>query len=204
MILTSRFAQPLSLRAILRNAAEYLAIVAIWLFCQALIQSAWLSANWLITVVLMAAWAKTLFFGMENLQQLRQASRDNLAYHRFMILMLVNMSQIMLSFGLDYHCLHCIDSASFGSINPAETMPEMVFDFFYFSVLNFTFFGYGDITPQTISAKLLTMTEIVLAFVTVIFILSDFISLKESIRPVGERRAEVQANASPPAQRAGQ
>ncbi len=182
----SRFAQPLSLRAVLRNAAEYLVIVAVWVVCQALIKQSLLSANWLVLIVIVAAWAKTIFFGMENLQQLWQASRDNLAYHRFMILMLVNMSQIMLSFGLDYHCLQCINPASFGSINPAETMPEMVFDFFYFSVLNFTFFGYGDITPQTIPAKLLTMTEIVLAFVTVIFMLSDFISLKESLRPTAE------------------
>mgnify|MGYP002778382240 CR=1 FL=1 len=53
---------------------------------------------------------------------------------------------------------------------------------FYFSVLNFSFFGYGDITPQTIPAKLATLTEIVLAFLTVIFILSDFISLKDSLR----------------------
>lgn len=44
------------------------------------------------------------------------------------------------------------------------------------------FFGYGDITPQSIPAKLLVLTEITLAFVTVIFLLSDFISLKESLR----------------------
>ncbi len=44
------------------------------------------------------------------------------------------------------------------------------------------FFGYGDVTPQTVVAKALTLTEITLAFVTVIFLLSDFISLKESIR----------------------
>jgi hypothetical protein len=55
----------------------------------------------------------------------------------------------------------------------------------YFSTLNFTFFGYGDVTPQTIPAKLITMSEVLLAFVTVIFLLSDFISLKESLgKPV--------------------
>lgn len=182
----SRFAQPLTARAVLRNAAEYLVIIAVWIVSQVMIQQEFVPVTWLKSMVILATWAKTMFFGMENLQQLWQASRDNLAYHRFMILMLVNMSQIMLSFGLDYHCLHCIDPESFGSINPAESMPAMVFDFFYFSVLNFTFFGYGDITPQTVSAKVLTMTEIVLAFVTVIFMLSDFISLKESIRPSAE------------------
>jgi hypothetical protein len=180
----ARFAPQLNRYAFFRNAVEYLVIVVVWLICQAMIQRSILDPLWMKLLVVVLAWTKTAFFGLENLQQLWQASRDNMAYHRFMLLMLVNMSQIMLSFALDYHCLHCIDPASFGSINPAETMPEMVFDFFYFSVLNFTFFGYGDITPQTVSAKLLTMTEIVLAFVTVLFMLSDFISLKESIRPV--------------------
>jgi hypothetical protein len=46
------------------------------------------------------------------------------------------------------------------------------------------FCGYGDITPQTVLAKAVTLSEITLAFVTVIFLLSDFISLKESIRRV--------------------
>jgi hypothetical protein len=40
--------------------------------------------------------------------------------------------------------------------------------------------------PQTIPAKVANLTEIVLAFVTVIFLLSDFVSLKESLR--GTRR----------------
>lgn len=57
-----------------------------------------------------------------------------------------------------------------------------MFEFGYFSVLNFSFFGYGDITPATIPAKIIVLTEIVLAFLTVIFILSDFISLKESLQ----------------------
>jgi hypothetical protein len=39
-----------------------------------------------------------------------------------------------------------------------------------------------------VPAKLLTLTEITLAFVTVIFLLSDFISLKESIG-AGPRKA---------------
>ncbi len=57
-------------------------------------------------------------------------------------------------------------------INPDFEGPELVF----------MSFDYGDITPQTIPAKILTLTEITLAFVTVIFLLSDFISVKESIR----------------------
>lgn len=173
---------PFSTLAIVRNIAEYVLIVAVWLVAQALISKSLLASNTLLVVVILLSLGKTAFFGLENLQQLLRASRDNMAYHRFLMLMLINMSQITLSFGLDYHCLHSIDSGSFSSIDLNETMPEQIFDFTYFSILNFTFFGYGDITPQTIPAKLLTVTEIVLAFITVIFLLSDFISMKESIR----------------------
>ncbi len=167
---------------IIRNVVEYFVIVAVWFAAQWMIEHKTANAFWLTATVLTLAWIKTGFFGLENIQQLLRASKDNMAYHRFMFLMLINMSQIILSFGLDFHCLHVIDSSSFSGIRPEETQPEQMFDFVYFSTLNFTFFGYGDITPQTIAAKMLTITEIVLAFVTVIFLLSDFISLKESIR----------------------
>jgi hypothetical protein len=70
-----------------------------------------------------------------------------------------------------------------------------VFEFSYYSTLNFTFFGYGDVTPQTVPAKFITMTEILLAFITVIFLLSDFISLKESLgKPAGEVSQDGRSN----------
>lgn len=168
---------------ILRNVAEYVVIILIWLAVTGVIRNSGSSPGWQTILVLVTAWMKTAFFGSENLQQLWRASRENTAYHHFMVLMLVNMSQIIFSFGCDYHCLHLINPDSFGSISEGLPTAELLFEFTYFSVLNFTFFGYGDITPQTIPAKLLTVTEVVLAFVTVIFLLSDFISLKESLRP---------------------
>ena len=62
------------------------------------------------------------------------------------------------------------------------TPARMFFDCFFYSVLNFSFFGFGDIMPQTIPAKIVTLLEVILAFFTVIFLLSDFISLKDSLR----------------------
>ena len=63
--------------------------------------------------------------------------------------------------------------------------------FFYLSTLNFSFFGYSDILPETVAAKIVNLSEIVLAFVTVIVMLSDFISLKESLR---DRRSDLPHN----------
>ncbi|MDX1945378.1 MAG: potassium channel family protein [Pirellulaceae bacterium] len=165
-----------------RNLFEFAALFAIWGVLLAVIGSGRVEANWLAALVVAGAWAKTAFFASENLQELWQATRYNLSYHHFMLLMLINMSQIITSFALDYHCLEKIKTESLGAIAPTLSEGELLFECFYFSVLNFTFFGYGDITPQTIPAKLVTLTEILLAFVTVIFLLSDFIALKESLR----------------------
>jgi hypothetical protein len=99
-----------------------------------------------------------------------------------MVLMMVNTVQIMLSFALDFWVLQTADPTSLAGINPDFTQAELIFECVYYSVLDFSFFGYGDITPQTIPAKLVTMMEVVLAFFTLIFLLSDFISLKESLR----------------------
>lgn len=167
----------------MRNAIEYLVIVILWLAMEWLIAYSQWSPSLLVLLVLSLSGAKVVFFGGENLQQLLEASRANTPYYRFLALMLVNMSQIILSFGFDFHCLHGINPQSFGGINPDYSWYELIFEFIYFSSLNFTFFGYGDITPQTIPAKVVTLAEIILAFCTVLFLLSDFISLRESLTP---------------------
>lgn len=163
-----------------RNTVEFVAIAALWFAFQQLLDRD-LSRSVLLPVVILLSLGKTTFFGIENIRQLFEATRCNQAYHRFMLLMLINMTQIILSFGLDYHCLYCIEPASFSVELADATLFETLFEFTYFSTLNFTFFGYGDVTPQTVPAKFIAMTEILLAFVTVIFLLSDFISLKESL-----------------------
>jgi len=170
-------------KAVARNLLEFAALFALWWALLRAIQQQWASPQALLGSVLALAAAKTLFFGIENIRQLQRASAENIPYHKFLLLMLMNVGQVITSFGLDYHLLHLLDRASFGnSISGELAGASLVFEFFYYSALNFMFFGYGDITPQTIPAKLLTLGEITLAFVTVIFLLSDFISLKESIR----------------------
>jgi hypothetical protein len=169
-------------KAVARNLAEFVALFALWGVSLEAIAHEWLPPAGLLASVLALAAAKTVFFGVENIGQLRRAAERNTPYHQFLMLMLMNIWQVITSFALDFHLLYLLDDTSFASINPQLDGAALVFEFFYFSGLNFMFFGYGDITPQTIPAKLLTLTEISLAFVTVIFLLSDFISLKESLR----------------------
>ena len=94
----------------------------------------------------------------------------------------VNMAQITMSFALDFFLLEAAAEGSLSGFAPGLGEPRILFDCFFYSVLNFTFFGFGDITPQSIPAKVVTLMEVTLAFFTVIFLLSDFISLKDSLR----------------------
>ncbi|MFM8379271.1 MAG: ion channel [Planctomycetia bacterium] len=134
---------------------------------------------WLVTGL---ALAKTAFFFAENLQHILLATAHEIPYHRFLGLMGVNMAQITVSFALDFFMLEAAEPGSLGGFDPGLGEPRILFDCLFFSVLNFTFFGFGDVTPQSIPAKLVTLMEVTLAFFTVIFLLSDFISLKDSLR----------------------
>jgi len=92
------------------------------------------------------------------------------------------MAQITISYALDFYCLVRIDRESLSGIDPELAGGELLFECFYFSVLNFSFFGYGDITPAHIPGKVIMLLEVVTAFSTVIFLLSDFVSMKKSMR----------------------
>lgn len=131
-----------------------------------------------------AAWAgiKTLYYLGETLRHLAEATSTDLAYHRFLMLMAYNMAQITLSYALDFYCLYRIDPTSLNGIEPGLHGLELLFECFYFSVLNFSFFGYGDITPAHVPGKVVMLLEVTTAFSTVIFLLSDFVSMKESMR----------------------
>ena len=164
------------------NALEYLAILLLGFLARWIYVQGWLSENWFATLVIVFSLSKTTWFIFENSQQLIRATAQNLPYHRFLVIMVTNMSQIALSYAIDFYCLYRANTANFSGIDSALGHYELMFEFGYFSVLNFSFFGYGDITPASIPAKITVLTEIVLAFMTVIFILSDFISLKESLQ----------------------
>lgn len=170
-----------------RQTFEVVVIVVVALSIQGIWSQQWMSSHAVCLLVMTLALAKTAFFFVENLQHILLATSHNIPYHRFLGLMGVNMAQITLSFALDYWCLESADKGSFSAFQESWSQAEILFECFFFSVLNFSFFGFGDVTPQTIPAKIVTMMEVILAFFTVIFLLSDFISLKDSLRDEKKR-----------------
>lgn len=165
-----------------RQSAEVVAIVVL----AAAIHAAWTAGlvgpGMVCGLVVAAACLKTAYFLAENLQHILLATSHEIPYHRFLVLMGVNMAQITLAFALDFWLLELAETGSFTGFEPGAAAAGVFFDCLFYSVLNFSFFGFGEILPRTIPAKIVTLLEVVLAFFTVIFLLSDFISLKDSLR----------------------
>lgn len=169
-------------RQALRQAAEVLIIALVAAAVQRIWSGGLLGPGAICGIVVAVAIAKTAWFLTENLQHILLATSQEIPYHRFLGLMGVNMMQVTLSFALDFWILESAERGSFSGFDAALSSAQVFFDCFVFSVLNFTFFGFGDILPRTVAAKIVTLLEVVLAFFTVIFLLSDFISLKDSLR----------------------
>ena len=174
-----------------RQVAETLAILAAAGVLHEVWRAGWLGPQAVIWCVVALALLKTAYFFAENLQHILLATAHEIPYHRFLALMGVNMMQITFSFGLDFFVMEAAEARSLVGFASGLSEFRILFDCLFYSVLNFTFFGFGDVTPQSIPAKLVTLMEIALAFFTVIFLLSDFISLKDSLR-------RGQSAASPP------
>jgi hypothetical protein len=136
----------------------------------------------LLSALVVLAGLKTVYYFWETLGYLVDASARDVPYHQFLVLMAFNMAEVTASYAVDYFCLHRIDPESFSGIDPTLNGPLLLFECLYFSVLNFSFFGYGDITPMHVPAKIVLLMEVIAAFSTVIFLLSDFISIKESMQ----------------------
>jgi hypothetical protein len=184
--------RPAAVPSLPRQAARQGAEVLVILLLAAAVHAAWagglIGPPGVCLLVVAIALAKTAYFLVENLQHILLATSHEMPYHRFLGLMGVNMAQITLSFACDFWLLETAEQGSFTGFDPATMTPAGIFfDCLFYSVLNFSFFGFGEILPRTIPAKLVTLLEVVLAFFTVIFLLSDFISLKNSLRGDGGR-----------------
>ena len=122
-----------------RQTAEVVVIVVVALGIQGIWSQQWMSSQGVCLLVMTLALAKTAFFFVENLQHILLATSHNIPYHRFLGLMGVNMAQITLSFALDYWCLESADKGSFSAFQESWSQAEILFECFFFSVLNAEF-----------------------------------------------------------------
>ena len=137
--------------------------------------------KWTLALIDVLAFFKAAYFIYFSYKKILHISENNIPYNGYLRFMLINIFMVILSFSVDYMCLYKVDHNCFVGINKHFSYYELIFEFWYFSVLNFSFFGYGYLMPISVASKFVVLLEVILSFTTVFFILSDFVSLKESL-----------------------
>jgi len=135
--------------------------------------------QWIITFI---SFTKTIFFLVYNYRKITEVSRDNIPYYDFLVFICLNVLLIIFSFAVDYTCLYWINERSFSDIPLNLTFDKVFFEFIYLSMLSYTNFGFAEIMPTTGFAKLLIMLQDIISYAMTIFILADFVSLKDSLK----------------------
>jgi len=81
---------------------------------------------------------------------------------------------IILSFTFDYLCLIETYPNAFSGIAYDESLVYRSLNLLYFSIVTYTTVGYGDIAPAIPAAKIISILEIITAFVVIVFILTKY------------------------------
>jgi hypothetical protein len=136
----------------------------------------------LSTIVILFALAKSIGFVWANIRKIHQVTVEHTPFHRYLVFLVVSLSLVIYSFALDTYLIHSLVPGSYHGISASLTQAELLFECYYYSFLNLTIYGVVEIVPKTISAKLILIFQEALMFLTLIYILSDFISLRDSIR----------------------
>lgn len=119
--------------------------------------------------------SKVYFLISKTLKKLEELIKNNHSFNHLLLLLSIVIFIIIISFSIDYLCISEIYSDAFSGFNYNQPMVYHFFDLLYFSIVTFTTVGYGDIVPIAITAKLLTILEMISAFVTIVFIISNYI-----------------------------
>ncbi|MES2763673.1 MAG: potassium channel family protein, partial [Bacteroidota bacterium] len=85
---------------------------------------------------------------------------------------------LQLTFALNYLTLSKISNDAFKGIDPSEDIISLFGNCFYFSTITFATIGYGDITPNCLSAKMLVTLETLASMIFIIFIFANFSNFK--------------------------
>jgi len=165
-------------------AAAYVALTLLTLLLVWLDGALSLSDLVLSVVVVVLALAKSVGFVWANLRKIQQVTLEHSPFHHYLVFLVLTLSLVIYSFALDSYLLQRLVPGSYAGFSAAFTEAELLFECYYFSFLNLTIYGVVEIIPKSIPAKLLLIFQEALVFLTLVYILSDFISLRDSIRQV--------------------
>ncbi|MGJ4747317.1 ion transporter [Leptospira sp. SA-E8] len=168
------------IKTIIKTSIEYVFIISIGILLIFLDENEFAGLEIKYLILALAAF-KSCYFFIKGFRRISEFSGLDLKYYEFLVFIAFNISVIVLSFGFDYLCIYKTDVSSFSGIPQDLGYSSLFFKFVYFSLMIFTNIGIIKIVPESTEAEILVIFEAILSFITIIFILSDFISLKESL-----------------------
>jgi hypothetical protein len=136
----------------------------------------------ILSTVFIFSLTKVLYIVIRCFKRIVTISHMDIPYHRFLLFIAANVSLIVVSFSLDYLAVYHLDNTSFSGLEETTNVVEEYFKLFYLSLLMFTNMGVANVVPLKIPAEILVMFEAIVSFVTLIFILSDYVTLRDSLR----------------------
>ena len=133
------------------------------------------SLSWVPFLVLLLAFFKSLYFTFFTFRQVNESIRLCHSFRQLLSVFGILIVLIIFSFAADYACLNAANSSSFKGLETNTGLGYLgnLLELFYFSVVTFASVGYGDVSPLSTTAKLITIIEIGQSFVMIIFGLSN-------------------------------
>ncbi|HVD97518.1 MAG TPA: hypothetical protein VNB90_04880 [Cytophagaceae bacterium] len=140
-----------------------------------------------LSFIFLFSLVKVLYVVILCFRRIVTIAHIDLPYHRFLLFIATNVVLIVFSFSIDYLAVFHLDPTSFTGLEDTTNMFEEYFKLFYLSLLMFTNMGVANVVPVKIPAEALVMFEAIVSFVTLIFILSDYVTLRDSLKRLKEK-----------------
>jgi len=135
------------------------------------------SQYWAGILVIIAV-TKIFLLVSHTFKKLDSLIENNHSFNHLLLLLGAVITIIVISFAMDYLCVLEIYPNAFSGIQIDSPLLFRFTNLLYFSIVTFTTVGYGDITPVNSISKLITVFEMVTAFIVIVFIISKYFKSK--------------------------
>ncbi len=123
---------------------------------------------------------KVFYFLLSAFQKIRDTVYNNVSETKFLIIIFWSIILVIGSFSTDFVFLFYTSQDSFTGINPHNIITVFV-DCIFLSTSIFLNIGFSNIIPASIPSKILVTLEMVLSFIFLFGIISNFFSFQNEI-----------------------
>ena len=126
------------------------------------------------SILIIFSITKIYFLVSHTFKKLDALIKSNHSFNHMLLLLGAIITLIITSFAIDYLCVSEIYLDAFSGIQSNQPILSRFTNLLYFSIVTFTTVGYGDITPTNPVSKIISVFEMMSAFVVIVFIISKY------------------------------